>query len=90
MRCGFGQAKGAPDGAVASTLAQALAPEIDATYIANMSDPRIPAALAPAVAGIVSLNDFRPRAMHRRANFTFASGGDTNQALTRPGLGQCL
>ena len=31
-----------------------------------MSDPRIPAALAPAVKGIVSLNDFRPRMMAKR------------------------
>lgn len=30
-------------------------------HIANMSDPSIPAALAPAVAGIVSLNDLMPR-----------------------------
>jgi len=30
------------------------------TYFANMSDPKIPAALAPAVVGIVSLNNFRP------------------------------
>ncbi len=30
-------------------------------HIANMSDPQIPAALAPAVVGIVSLNDFKPR-----------------------------
>src|SRR5438132_13013724 len=29
-------------------------------HIANRSDPQIPAALAPAVAGIVSLNDFKP------------------------------
>ena len=29
-------------------------------HIANMYDPRIPAALSPAVAGIVSLHDFRP------------------------------
>jgi uncharacterized repeat protein (TIGR01451 family) len=29
-------------------------------HIANMSDPEIPAALAPAVAGVVSLHDFRP------------------------------
>jgi subtilase family serine protease len=29
-------------------------------HIANMSDPQIPAALAPAVSGIVSLHDFRP------------------------------
>ena len=32
-------------------------------HIANMSDPVIPAALAPAVVGIVSLNDFRPHSM---------------------------
>ena len=36
------------------------------THIANMSDPRIPAALVPAVQGVVSLNDFRPRAMKKR------------------------
>ena len=30
-------------------------------HIANMSDPQIPAALAPAVAGIAWLNDFRPK-----------------------------
>ena len=29
-------------------------------HVANMSDPRIPEALAPAVAGIVSLHDFSP------------------------------
>src|ERR1035438_786135 len=36
------------------------------THIANVSDPRIPAALAPAVKGIVSLHDFRPRTMMKR------------------------
>lgn len=30
-------------------------------HIANMSDPQIPAALAPAIAGIAWLNDFRPK-----------------------------
>jgi len=46
-------------------------------HIANMSDPRIPAALAPAVAGVVSLTDFRPHKMFKHAirgrapNFTF-------------------
>ena len=38
-----------------------------AAHIANMSDPRIPAALAPAVVGVVSLNDFRPHAMNTAA-----------------------
>ena len=32
-----------------------------ATHIANMSDPQIPSALAPAVVGVVSLHDFMPR-----------------------------
>jgi|HubBroStandDraft_4_1064222.scaffolds.fasta_scaffold05635_3 subtilase family serine protease len=44
-------------------------------HIANMSDPRIPAALAPAVAGVVSLNDFKPNTMYkRRIQYT---GGDS-------------
>ncbi|MGA7872771.1 MAG: protease pro-enzyme activation domain-containing protein [Candidatus Binatus sp.] len=48
-----------------------------AAHIANMSDPRIPAALAPAVAGVVSLNDFRPRAMNQpRPGYTVTSGGE--------------
>lgn len=31
------------------------------THFANMSDPQIPAALAPVVAGVGPLNDFRPK-----------------------------
>jgi subtilase family serine protease len=49
-------------------------------HIANASDPQIPAALAPVIAGIVSLHDFRPhsmKTMHR--DYTFGSG--TVQAL---------
>jgi subtilase family serine protease len=34
------------------------------THLANASDPKIPEALAPAVAGVVSLHDFHPRAMN--------------------------
>jgi subtilase family serine protease len=34
-------------------------------HIANMSDPRIPAAFAPAVVGIVSLHDFQPHPMYK-------------------------
>lgn len=33
-------------------------------HVSNVSDPQIPAALAPVVAGISPLNDFHPRAMH--------------------------
>jgi subtilase family serine protease len=46
-----------------------------AKHFANMSDPRIPAALAPAVIGVVSLHDFKPRAMHKlRAQYTEGGG----------------
>src|ERR1700730_18346380 len=31
-------------------------------HVANVSDPQIPAALAPVVAGVLSLHDFKPRA----------------------------
>ncbi len=34
-------------------------------HIANMKDPEIPAALAGVVAGVVSLHDFKPHAMHK-------------------------
>jgi len=47
-----------------------------AAHIANMSDPQIPAALAPAVVGVVSLHDFRPRAMNKpRPSYTFPLSG---------------
>src|SRR6267154_4657947 len=51
-------------------------------HVGNISDPRIPAALAPVVAGVVSLHDFRPPAMYKmhqpRPQFTFPdpSGGN--------------
>ena len=52
-------------------------------HIANMSDPEIPEALAPAVAGIVSLHDFSPRPRKRaHADYTFTSGRSTYQAVT--------
>jgi subtilase family serine protease len=55
-------------------------------HTANNSDPRIPAALAPVVSGVVSLHNFQPRAMHQmheaRPNFTFTdSQGITNYAV---------
>jgi subtilase family serine protease len=41
-------------------------------HIANASDPSIPAALAPAIEGVVSLHDFRPRPMNvPKAQYTF-------------------
>lgn len=51
-------------------------------HIANATDPRIPAALAPVVAGVVSMHNFRPhsmRAAHR--NYTYTVNGGTEQAL---------
>ena len=57
-------------------------------HIANMSDPQIPAALAPAVTGIVSLHDFRPHTnYHSRANYTF--GTDSCYPLKGGSGGPC-
>jgi subtilase family serine protease len=47
-------------------------------HIANSSDPQIPAALAPVVIGVASLNDFRPKPLMRKrpsSNFTFPCTG---------------
>jgi subtilase family serine protease len=53
-----------------------------AKHIANMSDPRIPAALAPAVVGVVSLNNFMPHPMNKpRAEYTFPCEGVECYAL---------
>jgi hypothetical protein len=35
-----------------------------ASHISNIADPQIPATLAPVIAGISPLNDFRPKPMH--------------------------
>ena len=47
------------------------------THFANMSDPQIPAALAPAVVGIVSLHNFKPKAQHapKAPQSSFTQGG---------------
>src|SRR6266571_810258 len=55
-------------------------------HIANFSDPRIPAALAPMVSGVVSLHDFRPNVMHQmhkpHTGFTFTDSlGSANYAV---------
>src|ERR1019366_8366729 len=45
------------------------------SHFANISDPSIPAALSPALEGVVSLNDFRPHPLYqRRADYTICSG----------------
>src|SRR5271157_4784820 len=47
-------------------------------HFANMSDPRIPVALAPTVVGVVSLHDFKPHAMYKpRSNYTAGISGQT-------------
>ena len=49
-------------------------------HFANMFDPQIPAALAPAVVGIVSLHDFRPKpAVVPKSDYTIGNG---NYAVT--------
>jgi len=49
---------------------------------ANMRDPQIPAALAPIIVGIVSLHNFKPRAMNEpRLQYTFAGCGGTCYSL---------
>jgi subtilase family serine protease len=44
-------------------------------HIANSSDPSIPAALAPAIHGVVSMNDFRPHPLRKpRSGYSPGSG----------------
>lgn len=51
-------------------------------HIANASDPQIPAALAPVIEGVVSMHDFRPHSLRApHSNYTYTSGGVTEQAL---------
>jgi subtilase family serine protease len=51
-------------------------------HFANMSDPKVPAALAPAIVGVVSMHNFKPRAMNvLRSNYTFAGCGSNCYAL---------
>jgi subtilase family serine protease len=72
----------------AGMVRQAFATEIHnlnvkgQNHIANMSDPRIPAALANAVIGVASMNDFKPHTMHKaKTNYTFTSNGFTELAV---------
>jgi subtilase family serine protease len=54
----------------------------DRQHIANMSDPQIPAALAPAIHGVVSMHNFRPQAYHKfKTDYTFAGCGINCYAL---------
>ncbi len=55
-------------------------------HIANFSDPQIPEALAPAVAGIISLHDFRPHRMARVANYSYIYDRQTYEEVAPPDL----
>jgi subtilase family serine protease len=57
-------------------------------HVANLAEPQIPAALAPAIVGVVSMHDFGPHAMFRRRaqhwmgkQFTFSQQGTTFEAV---------
>ena len=52
------------------------------SHYANMSDPQIPAVLAPIIVGIVSMHNFKPRAMNEpRTQYTFGCDGGTCYTL---------
>jgi len=66
--------------ATAGVIRQALHTEIHNLEVggqphwANVSDPRIPEALAPAIVGIVSIHDFRPHPMYKKISPAYTSG----------------
>lgn len=52
------------------------------TRIANASNPQIPAALASAISGVVSLNNFKPHRMnHLKPQYSFSYQGTPYQAV---------
>jgi subtilase family serine protease len=57
------------------------------TLFANVTDPAVPAALAPAIAGIVGLNNFSPRPrLKKKSDYTFPGCGTNCYAVTPPDL----
>jgi subtilase family serine protease len=56
-------------------------------HIANTSDPQIPAAIAPVVAGVVSLHSFRPtpHVLHVGSFFRSKITGEVKPLFTPPG-----
>jgi Pro-kumamolisin, activation domain len=55
-------------------------------HYANVNDPQIPAALAPAITGIVSMHDFKPHTMlKQRTQYTFASSNCGTCFAVTPG-----
>jgi hypothetical protein len=57
-------------------------------HTANVSDPQIPAALSPIVAGVVSLHDFRPHALSHRLG-TFRKTKDSGVVKPLFTFGSC-
>jgi subtilase family serine protease len=53
------------------------------SHFANMSDPQIPAALTPVVAGVVALHNFHPKAQLVKRNplYTYTNSNGTFHAL---------
>lgn len=52
-------------------------------YFANMSDPKIPAALLPAITGVVSLNNLKPHTMLvPKAQYTVNSANVSSGAIS--------
>jgi subtilase family serine protease len=54
-----------------------------ATHFANISDPRIPSALEPAVGGVVSMHDFhpKPQLVARKPQYTYTNSSGTFHSL---------
>ena len=52
-----------------------------AQHYANIGDPQIPAALAPAIHGVVSLHDFRPQKMARLPQYTYTYNRQQTQSV---------
>ncbi len=55
-------------------------------HVANMSDPSIPRSLAEAVAGVVSLNDFKPTPFHhdiRTVHFDTRTGSESTEGTVK-------
>lgn len=55
-----------------------------AMHFANVSEPRIPSALASAVAGVVKMNDFLPAPAHTPPQANPAAGPNQANALPEP------
>jgi subtilase family serine protease len=64
--------------------------EVDSEkHFANVNDPEIPVALAPAIVGIVSIHDFRPHPMvKQRAQYTYTDTNGTFEAVTPADLAE--